>query len=281
MCDDVVRSEYEARPSVGAHGKRAMIPRLFNALYMHGPLGTAWRICAAAQNRFGNIAICKHLCPFVQGALSNIQRSLDSRFDRSHGTDTSGVVPLNALDIKSKNIEEGIWYEPMSVKVFRQLMKALARDPQRYDFVDFGSGKGRVLLLASDYGFRRITGVEFAPELHEIAMRNVAVLERNAGGPGNVEALCMDATEYAIPNVPVVLFFYSPFTGSVMEQVIGNVLTSFAMQPREMVLLFYGSNPNSIDLLKATHWPCRELAIHADWSRFTNYRGFIFTSPAA
>ena len=262
-----------------SYEKRPVVLKLFNALRMHGPLGTVWRVCAVAQNRFGGVAICKHVCLSVQRALSSIQTSLDSRFDKTHGTDTSGVIALKDLEITSGNVEEGIWYEPMSVNIFRQIMDNLALDVDRYTFIDFGSGKGRVLLLASDYGFRKVTGIEFAPELHEIAAQNVAILEREAARSDGIETICMDATEFVIPNVPVVLFLYSPFMGRVMEEVLGNVLASFSAHPRDMVLVFYGSNPRSIDLLKATHWPCRELALRADWLRFTHYRGFVLTNP--
>jgi len=167
----------------------------------------------------------------------------------------------------------------MSVKVFRQIMDNLTVDVDKYEFIDFGSGKGRVLLLASEYGFRKIIGVEFASELHRITTKNVAILERDARKPSRIETVCMDATEFVIPDVPVVLLLYSPFKGQVMERVLRNILTSFATHPREIVLVFCGNNSVSIDLLKATKWPCRELALHADWSRFTNYRCFVLSSP--
>jgi hypothetical protein len=256
-----------------------MIARAFNSLRVNGPLGTVWRICNAAENRFGRVAIVKRLCVSIQSALFGIQVSLDSRFDKTHGTDTSGVIALKDLEIKSGNIQEGNWYGPMPVKVFRQIMNNLRVDVDKYEFVDLGSGKGRVLLLASDYAFRKITGVEFASELHTTAAKNVGIFERDTGGPGRIKALCMDAAEFPIPEVPVVLFFHSPFKGLVMERVLGNILTSFAAHPREIVLIFYGTNPQSIDLLKATRWPYRELALHADWSRFTKFRSLVFTNP--
>ena len=42
-----------------------------------------------------------------------------------------------------------------------------------FTFVDLGSGKGRTLLMASDYPFRRIIGVELLPSLHQIAQENL------------------------------------------------------------------------------------------------------------
>ncbi|MBN1507137.1 MAG: class I SAM-dependent methyltransferase [Sedimentisphaerales bacterium] len=256
-----------------------MIRKLFKSLYINGPLGTIWRVCTAAQNRFENVPGCKRLCTSIQHVLYRIQVSIDSRFDAIHGTDTSGVILLKDLDVQGENIKECNWYGPMPVKIFRRIMDHLPMDFHTYEFIDFGSGKGRVLLLASDYGFRRITGVEFAPELHRISARNVAILERDTRKPSRIETLCIDATEFVLPAIPAVLFFHSPFTGRVLERVLGNILTSFATCPREIVLIFYGTNSQSIDLLKGMRWPHRELSLRADWSRFTKFRTLIFTSP--
>jgi len=253
-----------------------MIVKFFNSLRINGPLGTVWRICTAVQNRFERVAVCNNLCLSIKRFLYGIQILLDSRFDKMHGTDTSGVIPLKDLEIKSENIKEANWYGPMPVKVFRQLMDNLTVDFDKYEFIDLGSGKGRVLLLASEYGFRKVTGVEFASELHRISTRNVAIVERYTQKPSRIETICMDATKFVIPEVPVILFFHSPFKGQVMERVIRNILRSFAKHPRKIVLIFYGTNSVSIDLLKATQWPYTELSLRADWSRFTKFRSFIF-----
>jgi hypothetical protein len=57
--------------------------------------------------------------------------------------------------------------------LFEQLMQALPIDFTQFTFIDLGSGKGRVLLMASAYPFKRIIGVEFMPELHRVAQENI------------------------------------------------------------------------------------------------------------
>ncbi len=39
------------------------------------------------------------------------------------------------------------------------MMKHLPQDLSRYAFIDIGAGKSRTLLLASCYGFEKVTGV--------------------------------------------------------------------------------------------------------------------------
>jgi methylase of polypeptide subunit release factors len=45
-----------------------------------------------------------------------------------------------------------------------------------FTFIDLGSGKGRALVLALSYPFRRVVGVEFALELHRVAEANLISL---------------------------------------------------------------------------------------------------------
>jgi hypothetical protein len=54
--------------------------------------------------------------------------------------------------------------------LFHEMLDALLQheslDFRDLVFIDLGSGKGRTLLMASDYPFRRIVGVELLPALH-------------------------------------------------------------------------------------------------------------------
>ena len=60
-------------------------------------------------------------------------------------------------------------------------MGKLDVDHREFSFVDYGSGKGRVLMLAAAYPFRRILGVEFSESLDRVARDNIATLGADAG----------------------------------------------------------------------------------------------------
>lgn len=104
-------------------------------------------------------------------SLSVVQERL---FDLRYGTDTVSFAQLGNLTIGSQNAGEGTPYEPTRLRLVRRVLSALNPSPNGA-FVDIGCGKGRVLLLAAEFGFRRVTGVEFAKELCEIARDNIAV----------------------------------------------------------------------------------------------------------
>jgi hypothetical protein len=234
---------------------RGIIQKFFAYLRRHGPLGTVRRIIIAMRNRLDKVPGCKSLFLSIGNLLDNFQDYLDASFDRKYGVNTSGSILLQDLTIAGSNLKECFWYEPMSAKVFKQIM-----------------------LLASEYGFKKIIGVEFAQELHRIASKNVVIWNRNAQKPSTIETIRMDAIGFPIPNMPLVVFFYSPFKGTVMEHVVNNVLTSYTMNPREIVLIFYGPYSETKKPLNLPEFQGRELELRADWSQFIKYRCFLYTS---
>ena len=76
------------------------------------------------------------------------------------------------------------------------------------------SGRGgRILLLASEYPFRGVVGVEFAHELNEVAERNIALSANHRRRCHDVRTVAVDAAEYVLPEGPqLVLYLYNPFT---------------------------------------------------------------------
>lgn len=256
---------------------RWIVQKFFAYLRRHGPLGTMRRMNNIMRDHLGKVPGCRLLFPAISRLLNSIQYYLDASFDRTYGVNTSGAILLKDLTIAGNNLQECFWYEPMSVKVFRQIMNHLEINRTHFEFIDFGSGKGRVLLLASKYGFKKIRGVEFAQELHRIASKNIGIWSHGKQKPCSIETICMNAAEFPIPTVPLVIFFYSPFRGNVMNQVLNNVLTSHTMNPREMVLIFYGPYTETRRPLIPT-FHCQELELRSDWSQFFHYRCFLFTS---
>jgi len=64
-------------------------------------------------------------------------------------------------------------------------MQAMPIDLSKFTFIDLGAGKGRALLMASDYLFQKIIGVEFMPELHHARRKISPSIQTTAGNAGN------------------------------------------------------------------------------------------------
>ena len=132
-------------------------------------------------------------------------------------------------------------YQPVEPALFREMMGALAIDFERFTFIDIGSGKGRALLLASQYPFRRILGIEFLPELHRIAQRNLQKILSTPPRCASVETICTDATEFDFPGEPLVVFLNNPLPEPALRKLIANLTNSLTATARPVVLLY--ANP--------------------------------------
>lgn len=177
-----------------------------------------------------------------------MQWYLDRSFDRKYGIDTTGRIEIEKLNVNSDNAKYGVYYEPTPTKIFRYIIKRIHIKHQDYVFIDYGSGKGRTLLLASDLPFKKIIGIEFSEYLHNIAKNNISVYRNKQQRCHNIQSLCVDAVSYSLPDEPCVIFFYNPFEPIVMEKVLSNIKSSIEQNPRNIILIYY--NPLSDHLFR-------------------------------
>lgn len=157
-------------------------------------------------------------------------------FDRKYGVDTHRNIPLANLDISSENVQYGRQYQPIFVKHLREILDAVK--PTKLDvLVDFGSGKGRVLLVSATYSFKKVVGVEFSDELCSIGKENVKIFQsRKQLCP--IEILCMDAGEYDIKKDETIFFFFNPFEKVIMQKVVKNIENSYLKYPRQIKIVY-------------------------------------------
>ena len=161
-------------------------------------------------------------------------------WDIRHGVDTCGEIPLTSLAFQNPNKSTGLEYQSHHPQITRNALNALDIPYDQYNFIDYGCGKGRVLLLASEFPFRKIVGLEFAPSLAQTAQRNLETYRGRTVKCRNIEVLPIDATTYDLPAEPAVLYFFSPFAGPVMDKVILNIEQSVEKCPRRLLVVFSG-----------------------------------------
>jgi Methyltransferase domain len=122
--------------------------------------------------------------------------------------------------------------------LFGQIMQAIPVDFSQFIFIDLGSGKGRVLLMASDYPFQRIVGVEFMPDLHHSAQANIARYSSDRQKRRRVEAICMDARDFQFPLDPLVVYLFNPFSEPTFARVLENLRRSLEQAPRPVYIAY-------------------------------------------
>lgn len=146
----------------------------------------------------------------------------DAEFDRSLGVDTKGPVGLWHLHIESDNVRDAIRYEGVNPPIFRQALREIQDDFEGFTFVDLGCGKGRALLLANEFRFSQLIGVEFAPELAAVARANC----HRASAQATV--LSQDAVLFPFPPGNILVYLYNPFGPAVLNPVLDRLLASSA-----------------------------------------------------
>jgi SAM-dependent methyltransferase len=160
----------------------------------------------------------------------------DLDFDWEHQIDTTrsnvrfGIQFLTAIT--------GRPYFATEPWLFEQIVQALPIDFSQFTFVDLGSGKGRVLLMASAYPFQRIVGVEFMPELHRAAQTSIANYSNDRQLCGKIETVCMDARDFQFPLEPLVVYLFNPFSESTFTHVLQNLRRSVEQTPRQVYIAY-------------------------------------------
>ena len=166
----------------------------------------------------------------------------DDAFDSKRGTDTARTMPLWKLNIKSPSARFGWQYETSDPKELENCLKWIPEDPRNLTFIDLGCGKGRVLIVARDIGFRKLIGIEFAPELLRIARLNLA-----KSGISDAILINADASEYAFPGEDFLAYFFNPFSAEIMTKVLKNMQNA----PYKKGYIIY-NNARCADLLDSS-----------------------------
>jgi hypothetical protein len=152
------------------------------------------------------------------------ENARNAAFDVAHGTDTASELDLEHAGLTSTQAKRGnTIYRVFWEDNFAAILDDLDIHHDEFTFVDIGSGKGKLLLLASHYPFRQIVGVELAPLLHKIATHNIAVYRSPRQRCTDISSELADALAYEFPPGPLVCLMVNPFDRATVERVIGRI----------------------------------------------------------
>jgi len=220
-----------------------------------------WWARGIARNGFGRTlrAFVAELWGFLRDSTPEQRRRRygDIEYDWDHHVDTTSAT------VGWRNRLLGIFhspYQPTEPALFHEMMAALNIAFENFTFIDLGSGKGRTLLMASDYPFRRIVGVELLPDLNQVSQANLRKYKSAAQKCFQLESYGADARQYAFPTEPVVLYLSNPLPRAGLVQVIENVERSLEEHPRRVSVLYH--NPIHEEVLAARPWLKRAAGTH-------------------
>jgi hypothetical protein len=171
-------------------------------------------------------------------------------------------------------LARGIQQSAVSIQPSAVSQEAVAQvGLQNFTFIDLGSGKGRVLLMASAFPFKRIIGVEFMPELHRAAQKNISGLASDRQQCRPIESICMDARDFQFPDGPLVVYLFNPFSESTFALILENLRRSIEGSARPVYIAYRFTEFGS--LLAQADW-LERIAGAEQWAVYGSRREIRF-----
>lgn len=186
---------------------------------------------------------------FISAAssLGRKLRRLEARpphpFDSQNGVITDGLIPGHDLAVGHANDRFIAGYAAIPPSRFRGAMErwqasGLSHVVEDYTFIDFGCGKGRATLLASELRFREVIGVELNPALADIARANAAVWTAAGKAQCKIRIVCGDALEFEWPEGPCLVYLYNPFGEQVMRRLAEKMKIHFIARHSDLEIIY-------------------------------------------
>jgi hypothetical protein len=130
-------------------------------------------------------------------------------------------------------------YQPTEPTLFREMMASIPIEFDQFTFVDLGSGKGRTLLMASEYPFRKIVGVELIEELHRAAEENIGAYKSATQRCTRVESVLADARDFELPEEPLLLYLFNPLPERALSEVLQRLESTLRKTPRPVWVVYH------------------------------------------
>ena len=162
---------------------------------------------------------------------------VDFLFDLKYGTDTFSSVEVADLGVVNASTEHAEQYQLTHTLPLRKVLTALKIPPGRI-LVDLGCGKGKVLLTASEFGFKEARGIEFSPLLCDIARRNCSTYKNRTNTRTDFGIINSDVLDYGMKDDEDVFFLFNPFDGYILEQVLKNISDSLLRRKRKIWIIY-------------------------------------------
>ncbi len=214
--------------------------RLFRSLKNHGLSGTFERAFLKAPEPPPPRVVAQQPHPF----------------DLLHGTETGGLIDGLALGVSSLSAAYITAYVGVPPSTLRAFLSELPVRYEDYSFVDIGCGKGRALLVAAEFPFRRLFGVEIASELCDAARANVAL---NRDWEERISVVNEDATTFVFPVGPLIFYLYHPFRDPILRRFLKGLARELRRSSRSVLLVYADvSAETDIDAVCVGEPKCQE-----------------------
>ena len=202
---------------------------------------------ATALRKFRELIFSKNKLEYIKEEMkwrrfySRLSRENEENlaFDRKYGTETAAEILLTETGVTAEQAAAGNGlYRPFWKSDFLAAIAFIPQPIDQFTFIDMGSGKGKLLLLASDFNFKKIIGVEYSPVLDAIAKNNISIYRSDSQVCFDVTSVCCDAQTYEIPDEPLIILIFNALQEPIMKRALDNIESSAAMRNQPIYLIY-------------------------------------------
>ena len=179
------------------------------------------------------------------GLRFRAQHPIDAEYD----IDTSGYVFSRTLAPDEEWAKKMNDYLGVQPSVVRQAIRMLP-DTRDFCFIDLGCGKGRANVVASEFPFKRIVGIELSHTLAETARKNAETIQKTMPARTKIEIIQGNAVEFPEVGKSVVLFLYNPFGETLIRELVENLERRIGKDIEELFLVYH--NPVWAEVLDSS-----------------------------
>ena len=166
----------------------------------------------------------------------------DRRFEGDEQVATSGTVHRDNLEpVSTAHADLSYEYGASPRLVVNWILNGLKVDFSRFAFIDYGSGRGRVLLTAAQRPFRAVRGVEFCSVLHEQAQRNIAGCRDADLACPDVKSVFSDVLDFDVPDGDCILYFFNPFEAELLDRVVRKYTDTPKCGQNRVIIVYYNA----------------------------------------
>ncbi len=202
---------------------------------------------ASKSNKTGSTATRRRLLPGLRVKDGFMRHPFDLEF----GVRTSGLIAGRDLKSGNRADKHNTAYFGVAPSVFQEMIVRWRRSKpaapiDEFTFIDLGAGMGRALLLAAEFPFRAVVGVELNPTLARIGRKNMALWRKTGRTRAPMKMVCRDAAEFELPASPCVVFLFNPFGAPVLSRLVKAWSLRFAGREQQLDILYVNNEQERV-----------------------------------
>jgi SAM-dependent methyltransferase len=170
-------------------------------------------------------------------------------FDHEFGVDTLGIVAADQITQDQRLAAQIVCYAGSQPSIVRAGLAALG-PMEEYTLLDFGCGKGRAAIVASEFPFRQVIGVELSPVLAATARSNAAIIAERFPERPSITVMNANVLEFVLPAGKLAIFAYHPFGAEILAGVVRRLEAALGAETPHIFFVY--DNPVHADVLDAS-----------------------------